>query len=377
MQGKGSSAYAAAGVNTVAGQTFVERIKPLVESTYTDASVDLLGGFGGQFEVNAVKLAGGNDGVGTKSHLQWALGYGWEYLGIDLLAMTADDVTICGARPVAMLDQITCDKLDIEIGEQIIKGVAKGCRQAGCALIGGETAEHPDVYKRAGWYDLEGTCIGEVLEESPFVAIKPDDIVFGLESSGVHANGLSLIRNVFGRYLGEGNFANETSDDVFRNNLQSFSNAKIGVVSLGDWLMTPTRIYTKSILRAFELGGIGGFAHITGGGVFENVPRILPDNLMVRLTNGYTPQLPPATREMFKLISQIGNVSEWDMYNTFNMGIGMVGICPLENYAQVSGVLRESGETVHELGYVEERDGEDQVVLTSDDLTPLSRVFNL
>jgi phosphoribosylformylglycinamidine cyclo-ligase len=336
MRNDNGSTYAAAGVDVAAGNAMVERIKPLVRATRRRGAEAEIGGFGGNFDLKAAGfidpiLVAATDGVGTKVKIAAETGIHGT-IGIDLVAMCVNDIVVQGAEPLFFLDYYAAGRLEPAIGTEIVKGIAQGCIEAGAALIGGETAEMPGLYA-GGDYDLAGFAVGAAERDRllPRADIEPGDIVLGLRSAGLHANGFSLVRQVVKHlplaWTDRAPFSRETS--------------------LGECLLAPTRIYVKPILRALaETGGIKGLAHITGGGFTENVPRILRKSLAAEIN---LPAIP--VPEIFGWLARTGSIAEHEMLRTFNCGIGMVAIV---DSSQVSEVLRSF-----------EAAGEDPVVLGS------------
>jgi len=332
--------YRDAGVDIDAGDALVDRIKPLAKRTMRPGVLAGIGGFGALFEVpkhyKEPVLVSGTDGVGTKLRLAFE----WDRhdtVGIDLVAMSVNDILVQGAEPLFFLDYFACGKLSVDTAASVVGGIAQGCEQAGCALIGGETAEMPGMYPD-GEYDLAGFAVGAV-EKSAIIdgkSIAAGDVVLGLASSGAHSNGYSLIRKVIER-------AGATPDQDFNG------------VPLVDAVMAPTRIYVKSLLAALKAHGskIKGMAHITGGGLTENVPRILQPELSARLTRQSWTW--PA---LFSWIQAEGGVEDAEMYRVFNCGIGMVVVVSAADAQAVAATLREQGETVWEIGAIEARVGE-------------------
>ena len=306
MQNSHSASYAAAGVNIEAGYEGVRLMKPHVARTFIPGVVSGIGGFGGLFapDLSGMKepvLVSGTDGVGTKQRIAQLMGVHGT-VGIDCVAMCVNDIICCGARPLFFLDYIAIGKNDPEKVAELVSGVAEGCVQAGCALIGGETAEHPGTMQPDD-YDLAGFSVGIVDREkilSPD-SVREGDVLLGLPSSGIHSNGFSLVRKVF---------------DIEHCDLGAVV-PELGL-PLGEALLTPTRIYVKPVLQALEAGGIHGISHITGGGFYENIPRCLPEGFGVRVEKAAVPVLP-----VFRLVQEQGSIPERDMFNTFNMGIGM------------------------------------------------------
>ena len=330
--------YRDAGVDIDAGDALVDRIKPLAARTMRAGVLAGIGGFGGLFEVPKTfkepVLVSGTDGVGTKLRLAFDR---HDTIGIDLVAMCVNDVLVQGAEPLFFLDYFATGKLDIDTAAAVVGGIANGCTEAGCALIGGETAEMPDMYA-PGEYDLAGFAVGAV-EKSAIITgktIKTGDVVLGLASSGAHSNGYSLVRKILER-------ANAKPDDDFHGQ------------PLVDVVMAPTRIYVKQVLAALAKHGtsIKGLAHITGGGLLDNVPRILQPGLAAQLhrANWEMPKL-------FQWLQQQGGVEDTEMYRVFNCGIGMVLVVDPAEAEAIAATLREQGETVSTLGeIVEQKEG--------------------
>ncbi|MCB6899264.1 phosphoribosylformylglycinamidine cyclo-ligase [bacterium 210917-DFI.7.65] len=341
-----SDSYAAAGVDVTAGYESTNLIKPMVESTYIPGVIGTLGGFGGCFELpggySEPVMVSGTDGVGTKLKLAYLMDR-HDTVGVDCVAMCVNDIICGGAKPLFFLDYMAMGKNVPERTAEIVKGVVEGCKQAGCALIGGETAEMPGLYAEDE-YDLAGYSTG-IVEKSRMLDnsdMAEGDVLIGLASSGCHSNGFSLIRKVFNI---------DRDPDV----LNRYSD-RLGK-SLGEVLITPTRIYVKSVLRLLDEGlSIHGISHITGGGFYENVPRMMKEGLTAEIdTSSY--ELP----EIFKLLSEVGEIPMRDMYNTFNMGIGMVLALPADDAEKALKLLREEGETVCRLGII--TTGEDAVMV--------------
>ncbi|WP_251554488.1 phosphoribosylformylglycinamidine cyclo-ligase [Neobacillus muris] len=333
-----ANAYKEAGVNIAAGYEAVARMKKHVQRTARSGVVGSLGGFGGMFDLSSLNLkepvlVSGTDGVGTKLMIAFMLDQ-HETIGIDAVAMCVNDIVVQGAEPLYFLDYIACGKALPGKIEAIVKGVADGCEQAGCALIGGETAEMPGLYREKE-YDLAGFAVG-ACEKSQLVngeTIKPGDVLIGLASSGIHSNGYSLVRKVF----------NNWSLIEYVNELHC---------TLGEELLKPTKIYVKPILSAMEKFNLKGMAHITGGGFIENIPRMLPAGLGAELDEKSW-EIP----NIFKLISEVGQIEYQEMYNIFNMGIGMVIAADPEDAAPLLEHFREAGETAYEIGAVTEQEG--------------------
>ena len=323
-----SEAYAAAGVDITAGYRAVELMKSHVMKTYIPGVISEIGGFGGSFELDLSEtphpvLVSGTDGVGTKLRLAFLMDQ-HDTVGIDCVAMCVNDVICVGAKPLFFLDYIACGKNVPTRIEQIVKGVADGCVQAGAALIGGETAEMPGFYPEDE-YDLAGFSVGVVEKEKRIdpSTMREGDVMLALPSSGVHSNGFSLVRKIF---------------DVEHADLTAPVEA-LGGKGLGETLLTPTRIYVKPILALLKRVNVRGISHITGGGFYENIPRAVPDGLTAVIDKSAVRVLP-----VFELIRQVGGVSERDMFNTFNMGVGMSVVVPAAEADEALRVLRENGE---------------------------------
>jgi len=321
--------YRDSGVDIDEGDALVERIKPLARRTMRPEVLAGIGGFGGLFEVpkgyREPVLVVGTDGVGTKLKLAFLAGC-HDTVGIDLVAMSVNDVVVCGAEPVVFLDYFATSRLDANEAEQVIRGIAEGCLRAGCALIGGETAELPGFYAR-GEYDLAGFCVG-VVEKSRILdgsRVKAGDAVIGMASSGLHSNGFSLARKVFEKDLG---------------------------AHLARELLEPTRIYVKDCLALRDAVDVHAFAHITGGGLPGNLPRVLPDGHRAALRKASWP-VPP----IFARIQQAGNLEDAEMLRTFNMGIGMCAIVSRADLPRALGLLAKRGQAAFEIGAVESAPG--------------------
>ena len=339
--------YAAAGVDIDAGNRMVELIKPLVRATARAGADAEIGGFGGLFDLKAAGfkdpiLVAATDGVGTKVKIAIETGL-HAGIGIDLVAMSVNDLVVQGAEPLFFLDYFACGKLDPETTASIVASIAEGCRESGCALIGGETAEMPGLYKD-GDYDLAGFAVGAAERGTllPRGDIEAGDAVIGLASSGVHSNGFSLVRKI-----------------VERSGLGFDVQAPFSpVMTLGGALLTPTRLYVKSCLRAIrESGAVKGLAHITGGGFTDNIPRVLPKHLGVGIDLAQLQVLP-----VFKWLAEQGGVAELEMLRTFNCGVGMIAIVRPDAIKKVTDILAASGETVTLLGEVIPATGEHRVV---------------
>ncbi|MFC0213391.1 phosphoribosylformylglycinamidine cyclo-ligase [Paenibacillus chartarius] len=332
-----SDAYKQAGVDIAAGNEAVERMKKHVKTTFRPEVLTDLGGFGALFGLNKDKyeepvLVSGTDGVGTKLKLAFAMDK-HDTIGIDAVAMCVNDVVVQGAEPLFFLDYLACDKVIPEKIEAIVSGIADGCRQAGAALIGGETAEMPGMYAE-GEYDIAGFTVG-IVDKKKIVdgrSIAAGDVVLGLASSGVHSNGFSLVRKLL----------LEKKGYKLTDRLDQLE----GKV-LGDVLLAPTKIYVKPLLKLMESVTVKGMAHITGGGFLENIPRVLPDGVNVEIDYGSWPIQP-----IFRLLQEVGSVSNNDMFRTFNMGIGMVIVVSEDDAEAAVKLLREQGEDVYRLGRV-------------------------
>ncbi|TDR94903.1 phosphoribosylformylglycinamidine cyclo-ligase [Enterovirga rhinocerotis] len=329
--------YAAAGVDIDAGNAMVDAIKPLVRSTRRPGADAEIGGFGGLFDLKAAGfsdpiLVAANDGVGTKVKIAIETGR-HDTIGIDLVAMCVNDIIVQGAEPLFFLDYFATGRLEPGTGAQIVKGIAEGCRQAGCALIGGETAEMPGLYGGAD-YDLAGFAVGAAERGTllPLPGIGPGDVILGLPSSGVHSNGFSLVRRVVER-SGLG-----WSDEA------PFAPGR----TLGEALLEPTRIYVKALLAAMKAGArIKALAHITGGGFPDNIPRVLPDGTGARLDLGAI-AVPP----VFGWLARTGDIAEREMLRTFNCGIGMIAVVAAAEAEEALGHLRAAGEAPVMLGAI-------------------------
>lgn len=332
-----SESYAAAGVDITAGYKAVELMKSHIARTVTSGVCSDVGGFGGLFELDTAGiekpvLVSGTDGVGTKLKLAFLMDK-HDTVGIDCVAMCVNDIICCGAKPLFFLDYIACGKNVPEKIASIVSGVAEGCVQSGAALIGGETAEMPGFYP-VDEYDLAGFSVGvvdkaKILDPS---TMKPGDIVIALPSSGVHSNGFSLVRKVF---------------DVENSDIKS-PREELGGKSIGETLLTPTKIYVKPVLKLLEEVRVKGISHITGGGFYENIPRSIPDGLGAVIERKAVRVLP-----IFDLIAKEGNISERDMFNTFNMGVGMSIVVAPEDADKALEVLKANGEDAYIIGKTE------------------------
>ena len=333
-----SLSYRDAGVDIDAGDSLVEKIKPYAKRTMRPEVLGDLGGFGALVEISQKYrqpvLVSGTDGVGTKLKLA----FDWnkhDTIGIDLVAMCVNDILVQGAEPLFFLDYFACGKLDVERAASVIKGIAAGCEQSGCALIGGETAEMPGMYPD-GEYDLAGFAVG-VVEKDQIITgrdIVAGDVILGLASNGIHSNGYSLVRKII---------------DHAQPNLDAELTPS---QTLREAILAPTRLYVKPILAALKQFTIKGMAHITGGGITENVPRILPNNTVANI-NTDSWSLP----KLFQWLQQAGQVQMQEMYRTFNCGIGMVIIVDAKEATTIQQFLQQQGETVYQIGTVQARQG--------------------
>ena len=341
-----SASYAAAGVDITAGYRAVELMKKHIARTRNEGCLDDVGGFGGCFGLPIAGmeepvLVSGTDGVGTKLRIAMLMNK-HDTIGIDCVAMCVNDVICCGARPLFFLDYIACGKNFPEKIAEIVGGVAEGCVQAGSALIGGETAEHPGMMPEED-YDLAGFSVG-IVDKKKIIdnsRMKEGDVVIALASSGVHSNGFSLVRKVF---------------DVEHNPDLMKPNEFLGGKSIAETLLTPTKIYVKSILALLEKVDVKGISHITGGGFYENIPRAIPDGLCAKIDKSAVKILP-----IFQLIAQTGSIPERDMFNTFNMGVGMSVIVPADQADEALEILTAQGEDAYVIGTVVS--GEEKVIL--------------
>jgi phosphoribosylformylglycinamidine cyclo-ligase len=346
--------YKDAGVDIVAGDALVERIKPLAKKTMREGVLAGIGGFGALFEVpkrfKEPVLVSGTDGVGTKLKLafEWNM---HDTVGIDLVGMSVNDVLVQGAEPLFFLDYFACGKLDVDTAAAVIGGIAKGCELSGCALIGGETAEMPGMYP-AGEYDLAGFCVGAV-EKSKILNgqnVTPGDVVLGLASHGLHSNGFSLVRKCIER-------------------AEADLPATLDGLPFKEAVMKPTRLYVKNVLAALAKhpasgdaatsGGIKALAHITGGGLLENIPRVLPEGMAAQLKKGSWPQT-----ELFAWLQATAGIDDVEMNRTFNNGIGMVVVIAAVEAVACAATLRELGETVFEIGVIGERGAGEAVTVS-------------
>jgi phosphoribosylformylglycinamidine cyclo-ligase len=339
-----SLSYRDAGVDIDAGDALVEAIKPIAESTRRPGMLEGLGGFGALFEIPPGKyrepvLVSGTDGVGTKLKLAIDTGI-HDTIGIDLVAMCVNDVIVQGAEPLFFLDYYATGRLDPAVATSVIQGIGEGCRQAGCALIGGETAEMPGMYAKED-YDLAGFCVG-VVEKSRIITgaqVRANDVLIGVASSGPHSNGYSLVRKILA---------------VTGSRLDQ----KFGERTLAETLLTPTRIYVKPVLRLLDRVAVHAIAHITGGGLPGNVPRVLPADTRAVIDAGSWKR--PA---VFDWLQEGGNVASEEMYRTFNCGIGLVLACDPSDADTTLTILSEAGESAFPIGHIEAHAGEPEVVI--------------
>ena len=329
-----SLSYRDAGVDIEAGNALVDRIKPLAAKTRRPGVMSGLGGFGSMFELPLDRykkpvLVSGTDGVGTKLRLAIESGI-HDTIGIDLVAMCVNDIIVLGAEPLFFLDYYATSKLDIDVATSVVSGIADGCTLSGAALVGGETAEMPSMYED-GDYDLAGFCVGVVEKDNVIDGsqVAAGDVLIGLASSGPHSNGYSLIRKILDR----------SQDEL---------NTKFEDSTLGEHLLTPTRIYVKSLLQLHEKINIHALSHITGGGLLENIPRVLPDNVQA-IIEADSWQRPA----IFDWLQEQGNVIDEEMYRTFNNGIGMVVVVAKEDATQTLSLLAELGESAFQIGHID------------------------
>lgn len=333
--------YKSAGVNIEEGYKAVEMMKDHVKTTFNKNVLTGLGGFGGLFQLDMTNLknpvlVSGTDGVGTKLKLAF-LTDKHDTVGEDLVAMCVNDILCQGAKPLFFLDYLATGKLEAEKAADIVKGVASGCRKAGCALIGGETAEMPGFYE-AGEYDMAGFAVG-VVDRDRIIdgsQIKPGDVIMGLPSSGIHSNGYSLVRKVFFEQCG---YDVNTSLEAFES-------------TLGDVLLTPTRIYVEAVMKILEKVNVHGMSHITGGGFYENVPRMLPEGTMATFKENAWP-----VPKVFEVLQEKAGADLKDMYNTFNMGIGLMLVVDSADVETVQAAVKELNEEVYVIGEVEAGEG--------------------
>ena len=337
MQNSRSESYAAAGVDITAGYKAVELMKAHIARTRNEGCVDDVGGFGGCFALpmgmEEPVLVSGTDGCGTKVKLAILMDK-HDTIGVDAVAMCVNDIICCGAKPLFFLDYIACGKNIPEKIAAIVSGVAEGCVQSGAALIGGETAEHPGLMPVED-YDLAGFAVG-IVDKKKIIdnsKMAEGDVIIALPSTGIHSNGFSLCRKVF---------------DIDNNNPELYvANEALGGKTIGETLLTPTRIYVKSILALIKEVSVKGLSHITGGGFYENIPRSIPDGLGAKIKKSDVRVLP-----IFDLIAKTGNIPERDMFNTFNMGVGMCVIVAKEDVEKAISILKANGEDAYVLGNI-------------------------
>ena len=347
MQHSRSDSYAAAGVDITAGYKAVELMKAHIARTRNEGCLDDVGGFGGCFGLPVAGmeepvLVSGTDGCGTKVKLAILMDK-HDTIGVDAVAMCVNDIICCGAKPLFFLDYIACGKNVPEKIAEIVSGVAEGCVQSGAALIGGETAEHPGLMPVED-YDLAGFAVG-IVDKKKMVdnkRMKAGDVVIGLASTGIHSNGFSLCRKVF---------------DIDNNNPDLYvAKEELGGKTIAEALLVPTRIYVKSVLALLEQVDVKGISHITGGGFYENIPRSIPDGLCAKIDKSAVKVLP-----IFDLIAKAGNVPERDMFNTYNMGVGMSIVVPADEVEKAIQILEANGETAYVIGEIIE--GDEKVIL--------------
>ena len=337
MSNSYSESYKAAGVDITAGYAAVELMKKHIARTKNEGCLDDVGGFGGCFGLNLAGmeepvLVSGTDGVGTKLRFAMLLDK-HDTIGIDAVAMCVNDIICCGARPLFFLDYIACGKNYPEKIAAIVAGVAEGCVRSGSALIGGETAEHPGMMPEND-YDIAGFSVG-IVDKKKIIdnsKMAEGDVVIALASSGVHSNGFSLVRKVF---------------DVENNTELTNPCAELEGKSIAEVLLTPTKIYVKPVLSLLEKVNVKGISHITGGGFYENIPRSIPDGLTAKITKSAVKVLP-----IFEMIAKVGNIPERDMFNTFNMGVGMSIIVPADEVDTALAILKENGEDAYVIGEI-------------------------
>jgi phosphoribosylformylglycinamidine cyclo-ligase len=342
--------YRDAGVDIEAGNQLIDRIKPIARATRRPGVLDSIGGFGALFEIPTDRykqpvLVSGTDGVGTKLKLAMELGK-HDTIGIDLVAMCVNDLIVAGAEPLYFLDYYATGKLSLDMAEDVIKGIGEGCQQAGCALVGGETAEMPGMYDGDD-YDLAGFCVG-VVEKARIIdgsKVAAGDVLIGLASSGPHSNGYSLVRKII---------------EVSGANLDEDFHGKTSGQTLGEALLTPTRIYVKSLLALLEKVDVHALAHITGGGLLENLPRVMPEGTQAVIDSNSW-QRPP----VFDWLQQHGKVEANEMYRTFNCGVGMVLCVAPADVDQTLALLSEHGESASVIGKIEAATGDAEQVIVN------------
>ena len=347
-----ANAYKEAGVDIVAGDALVERIKPFAKATNRSGTMGGLGGFGALFDTKAAGfkdpvLVSSTDGVGTKLRIAIDANH-HDTVGIDLVAMCVNDILVQGAEPLFFLDYFASSQLNVDTAATVIKGIAAGCEQAGCALIGGETAEMPSMYEK-GDYDLAGFSVGAVERDRVLTGetISEGDVVLGIAASGVHSNGYSLVRKI----VKDNNFS--------YSEVCPFDPS----ITLGEALLAPTKIYVRALLPLIKQGNIiKGLAHITGGGLTENIPRVLPDGIGVELDAASWPFLP-----VFKWLKKYGTLTNDDMSVTYNCGLGMIAIVPSDKAKEACDAIQSAGEDVYIIGKTVKTAAEERVVITSMD----------
>lgn len=354
LQAKGMT-YADAGVSIDSGNELVRRIKAAVATTKRPGADASIGGFGGVIDLQAAGfdkapiLVQAIDGVGTKLKIAFAMNK-HDTVGIDLVAMNVNDLVVQGAEPISFLDYFACGKLDVETAASFVEGVAKGCKESGCALVGGETAEMPGMYSE-GEYDAAGKATGAIAQGQKLLpdkqAMKEGDVLLGLSSSGVHSNGFSLVRKIL-----------EKHNLTFKDAAPWEGN---GSITVGESLLTPTRIYVKPCLEVTKRDLVKGMAHITGGGLIENIPRMLPDTLAAEVDIS-TWTVPPVLRWM----KEAGNMASTEFARVFNTGIGMVLVVSADKVEEAKSILETSGETVSQIGTLKKKVGEDCVLKSLD-----------
>lgn len=349
MSKPNSTTYAEAGVSIDAGDALIKRIAPFAKATARKGTDSALGGFGSLFDLSALGykqpvLVSGTDGVGTKLKIAQTIGK-HDTIGIDLVAMCVNDIVVQGAEPLFFLDYFACGKLDVEEAAAVVKGIADGCKQSNCALVGGETAEMPGMYDE-GEYDLAGFTVGVVEKDQilPRKDINPGDMLLALSSSGIHSNGYSLVRHVIKKA------------GLDYASAAPFEKGK----TLGEALLTPTKLYVTSCLKAVKTGKVKALAHITGGGLTENLPRVLPEAISLEIDCASW-KLPP----VFQWLKDTGNIEAAEMLRTFNCGIGMVLVVNEKDAGEIEALLKAEGETVQRIGKAIKASGKPEVTYTN------------
>ena len=342
-----NNTYKQSGVDIELANNIINKVKPMIHSTHIPGVLNDIGSFAGLFslaqeEIRDPVLVSGTDGVGTKLKIAHLLN-SHDTIGIDLVAMCVNDIITCGAKPLFFLDYLATGKLEQEKPVRIIKGIIEGCKEAGCALLGGETAEMPGFYQK-GEYDLSGFAVGVVERQNIINGknILPGDQMIGIASSGVHSNGYSLIRK------------------IFIDNQRVHLNQKIKPLkqTLGEELLVPTKIYVKVVLELISKYQLKGLAHITGGGFYENIPRILPSETMAVIEAKQWPKLP-----IFDIIQEKGRVSDLEMYHTFNMGIGLIAVVLAGQLESMLSTLRNNGVAAYRIGEIKAKEGQDRLII--------------